>query len=95
MVNDEIKNLSDEFGLNGTRPFVCECGNSGCAQSVAVTCAQYESVRAGGGVLIALIHENRELEHVVHENDTFALVELPEDSRPLRAGVNERSEVAG
>lgn len=60
---------------DGTRMFLCECSDATCALSIALTPSEYEAVRAEPTrFVIAVDHENPELDHVVAENKRFATV---------------------
>lgn len=76
-VNEQVLALHDRFGHDGRRElFVCECGNGACTQAIALETAEYEAVRAHARrFLIALNHENPEIERVVNEKGPFAVVE--------------------
>jgi hypothetical protein len=61
---------------DGTRAFLCECSDPGCTRPIALTHSEYEAVRAEPTrFVIAVDHENPELDHVVAENARFATVE--------------------
>ena len=56
--------------------FRCECGDQGCTCAIALTLAEYESVRAHGTrFAIARHHENPESEQLIEEHERFAVVE--------------------
>ena len=73
--------------------FVCECGHVDCAQSVPLTLAEYETVRAGSlDFLVVPGHEIGDVEDVVDVNDRFARVRKhPEVSDHVR-GTDPRRE---
>lgn len=91
-VNEQIRKLHEAFGKDG-RPesFVCECGNRDCTNALTLPHDEYEAVRAHARrYLIALDHENPEIERVVSHNAHFAVVEtfvgeasrIPEETDP-------------
>ena len=56
--------------------FRCECGDGNCMRSIALTPAEYSRVRLyATHFAVACNHENPESEHVVEENERFAVVE--------------------
>ena len=56
--------------------FVCECGDGECGQSIHLSFAEYEFVRATSNrFAVALNHENPECEIVVTECDRFAVID--------------------
>jgi hypothetical protein len=59
-----------------THAFLCECSDPSCTRPIRLTHREYEAVRAEPTrFVIALDHENPELDHVVAENARFATVE--------------------
>lgn len=56
--------------------FRCECGDRACTGAIRLTAAEYESVRAyATHFAVARNHENPEREHLVEEQERFAVVE--------------------
>ncbi len=56
--------------------FVCECGDGECGQSIHLSIAEYEFVRAvSNRFAVALNHENPECEIVVTECNRFAVID--------------------
>jgi hypothetical protein len=75
-INERIAELGGYFSLGGTTPFVCECGDGGCLQALELTHAEYEEVRAHATrFVVALDHENPEVEKIVSRNGMFAVVQ--------------------
>ena len=75
-VNESIACLGATFEQEGRLPFVCECGNHECMQSIELELSEYESVRAHPRrYVIALNHENPDVEIVGSQNQYFAIVE--------------------
>ena len=59
----------------GTDPFRCECGDAFCARPIALTRAEYESVRSHPThFAIARNHENPESDQVVAEHERYTIV---------------------
>ncbi|MDQ3859575.1 MAG: hypothetical protein M3327_14220 [Actinomycetota bacterium] len=72
-VNERIREITTS---NGDAEFLCECGDSRCAQPIAVSIDEYEAVRSvPTRFLIVPGHEIAEVEEVVQENERFAVVE--------------------
>lgn len=75
-VNERIAELGESFAVEGRGSFLCECGNPECTQAIEVTEAEYEDIRAHARrFVVALDHENPEIEVVVSEDGRFAVVE--------------------
>ena len=75
--NEWIEGANDSMGLHaGTDPFRCECGDGSCANPIALTRAEYESVRSyPTHFAIAHNHENPESDQVVAEHERYTVVE--------------------
>lgn len=76
-VNERLRELGEGFSLVSDRAeFVCECGNSSCVQRIAMPLAEYERVRGDPKwFFVVKGHETPDYEHVVAENETYAVVE--------------------
>ena len=76
-VNERIEGVSQTVpATEPTMAFLCECDDLECRGKVAVTRAQYESVRAEPTHFIVLPdHVDPEVEHVVFSDDRFVVVE--------------------
>ncbi len=56
-VNENIAELGERFGLHEeTLELICECGDSACAERVAVPADEYERLHAEGRRIVALAH---------------------------------------
>lgn len=76
-VNEEIESLSLNFAaISGeTIHIVCECGDIGCFEQLAVPLRQYERIRAEPTAFITLPgHEKPDVETVVETTDTYYVV---------------------
>ena len=74
--NEWIHAASESFGADPLTVFVCECGDGDCAQPIAMTKAEYESVRSvSTHFVVAPNHENPESEDVISECPRFAVVD--------------------
>jgi hypothetical protein len=73
---NEIEDANLEHaGGSATNRYVCECSDASCMATVSLTQVEYEQVRAyGARFVIALDHENPEIDLLVAENDGFAVV---------------------
>jgi hypothetical protein len=75
--NEWIEQASDSYDAGHIDDiFVCECGDSDCSEKVSLTRVEYEAVRSQGSrFVIAINHENPEIERVTFENGRFAIVQ--------------------
>ena len=75
--NEWIERTSDSFGPDELEEiYVCECGDLKCSENVSLTRAEYEVVRSDGGhFVVAVDHENPEIEFVTFENGRFTIVQ--------------------
>ena len=56
--------------------YLCECSDRRCTEPIRLSRLEYESVRAEPvRFVIALNHENPEIDRIVEENDRFATVD--------------------
>jgi hypothetical protein len=76
LVNERIESLNEAFGtFTGTITAVCECGDASCAAQIDIAVADYERVRAKATDFIVVPgHELADVEEVVEEHETFAVV---------------------
>jgi hypothetical protein len=74
--NEWIERTSDSFGAHDVQEtYVCECGDRRCSATISLTRAEYEVVRSDGGhFVMAVDHENPEIEVVRFENGRFTIV---------------------
>jgi hypothetical protein len=75
--NEWIEQASQSFASADARDtFVCECGDATCDQPISLTVAEYEHVRSiSTHFVVALNHEDPEVERLVSENGRYAVVE--------------------
>jgi hypothetical protein len=72
-VNEEIDDLR---ASGGRRPYVCECADADCAQTIELTGPEYEAVRATPDrFVVAPGHVMPEVEHVVARSADYTVVE--------------------
>lgn len=84
--NEWIRTASLSFGLaEGPATYLCECSAPHCRSTVTVPRAAYELARADGRqFLIHVNHENPELDFVIGQGVSFAVVQMLPGS-PSRA----------
>jgi hypothetical protein len=75
-VNEQIETLNETFGsLAGTMTWICECGDRGCIEQIALSPEEYERVRADPAQFaIVPGHELPDVERVVESSDRYAVV---------------------
>ena len=75
-VNEQIAGLTGSFVMTSHRLVVCECADTSCAESLEITEAEYEAVRADGTRFVVVPgHELPDFERVVQANDRFLVVQ--------------------
>ena len=75
-VNERIAELSAEWQQTEMVSFVCECSDPMCAESLEITPAEYEQVRADAVRFVIVSGQNLpEVERVVEDNGRFIVVE--------------------
>jgi hypothetical protein len=99
--NEDLKGKAQELGLLGRQetPYLCECGEAGCAQVLTLTRAEYEHVRSHPKRFFVVPGHDGVGERVVERNETFSVVEKTgeggrrveeQDPRDDERGVGER-----
>jgi hypothetical protein len=72
-VNERIEEVS---GAAFQPEFICECADTGCTESMNMSLAEYEAVRASSTRFPVLPgHEVDDIERVVEQNERYAIVE--------------------
>lgn len=75
-VNERIAEVNEKFEVEGETEFLCECGQQACLETLLLTRAQYEAVRAAGRRFIVVPgHEDARVERVVQREPDFLVVE--------------------
>jgi hypothetical protein len=76
--NEWIRVTSQGFGLtDGPATYLCECSAPNCRSTVTVPRAAYELARGDGRqFVIRTNHENPELDCVISQRPTFAVVQM-------------------
>ena len=73
-INEWIAQANDELVGSG-EPYVCECSDESCKETISLTHGEYEGVRAyGTHFAIAPDHESPELDLMVSEHTGFSIV---------------------
>lgn len=84
--NEQIERLNASFDLDGSADarydYLCECADLGCMQPVGLTRAEYRAVRMHPRrFLVAPGHLDAEVDRVVEQTGSFAIVEkIPADA---------------
>jgi hypothetical protein len=72
-VDERIAELGS---ATGSTEFICECSDPGCIETIELELAQYERVRSNSTwFLIERGHQGPEIERIMSEDGTFAVVE--------------------
>jgi hypothetical protein len=75
-VNERIAELTTMLDGLGINLLICECSDDSCAESLQITPAEYEAVRAHGKRFVVLAgHQLPGIERVVDGNERFLVVE--------------------
>ena len=92
--NEWIEGATDSFSEPAPLAvYVCECGDSDCRESVRLTRPEYESVRSDAKrFVIALNHEDPEIERLISENERFGVVLKLTRAGRMSQEANPRSE---
>ena len=88
-VNERIKSVADTAG---DVRFLCECADLDCEQTLNLSLAEYERIRASSVRFpVAPGHVYPEVEHVVEENERFAIVQKDGKAAEVAAKLDPRS----
>ena len=72
-VNEEIDDRAEGAP---ERDYVCECADTGCADTIRLTRGEYVHIRAGESRYVVVSgHQVTGLERVVEEHETYLIVE--------------------
>jgi hypothetical protein len=70
------ENRGPPEAVTATQVYVCECGDASCREHVNLTQPEYEAVRGyATRFVIAVDHENPEIDQVVSEGSRFTVVQ--------------------
>lgn len=86
-VNERVSDVNEEWASQGvgTEPFgiVCECARERCADTIELTRAEYEAVRAHGArFAVRPGHDVGDVEIVIERRADYWIVEKTGGSRP-------------
>lgn len=86
-VNERVADVNRELSDGDTVDFICECANPDCVEMIALTLAEYESVRSDPRhFALRPGHERQGIESVIARNDRFVIVQKNQgESRIARA----------
>jgi hypothetical protein len=74
-INEEIEQAHEAAPIEGHVRVLCECGRLDCDRLIAMTLAEYESVRADARQFaVARDHVLADVEQVVAETDRYTVV---------------------
>jgi hypothetical protein len=88
-INEGIERAQQDASPQGHVRVLCECGREDCDRVIAITLAEYESVRADARrFAVTHGHVVADLEQVVAETDRYAVVAKREGT-PAQVAVEE------
>ena len=95
-VNERIAELTGLLNEIGFNLMICECSDPSCAESLEITPAEYEAVRANPArFVVRRGHELSEVERVVDGNGRYLVVEkIGAAAEIASAGASSRSAAA-
>ena len=75
--NAQIRDTALSLEINRSLvPFLCECSDVGCTQTIQVSLAAYDAARAQPGAFLLLAgHDDNRVERVIGRTDGYVLVE--------------------
>jgi hypothetical protein len=74
--NERIRETAERYDFDASVPFLCECSEVTCVQSVPLSLRNYRQARTGTDAFIVLPgHENADVERVVARRNGYLLVE--------------------
>ena len=83
-INESVETDYAETDYSGLIGFLCECGDPDCEQTIELTPAEYESVRANPRRFAVIGHHAIETtEDIVERHQRYAVVEKHEDVADL------------
>ena len=76
-MNDRLSRVYEAFA-DGSREYICECGDSACTKGIVLTTGEYRAVREHPTrFAIAEGHEIERIERVIAVHEEFTVVEKP------------------
>ena len=94
--NERIAEVAIGNGMEGSLPFICECGDRACSEIVLLSIAAYESVRGNGRHFFNVPgHQAADLGvgRVVERHDGYVVYEKHGHAGDVAARLDERSTV--
>jgi hypothetical protein len=93
-VNERIEELNERFAtMMPMSDWVCECADETCFETVSLTTAEYEAIRAHPARFPVLPgHELPEVETVVEANERFLVVEKRGAARRVAVALDPRDD---
>jgi hypothetical protein len=74
--NERIRLTAESYDFGESVPFLCECSEPTCFESVRLSLANYREARDGaGGFILVPGHEDPEVERIVARGDGYLVVE--------------------
>jgi hypothetical protein len=74
-VNERIAEVNEDFSVDESIEFLCECGRSNCLEVIRLSRAEYETVRAEGDrFAVRAGHQDPTLERVIERYEEFVVV---------------------
>ena len=94
-INSRRVNEAIERGAQGTGTavFVCECGNLGCSETVALTISAYEEVRSGfERFLVVPGHEIEEIEEIERHGSYLVVAKRNDEAAQMAYATDDRDD---
>jgi hypothetical protein len=74
-VNERIAEISARLQPGGALEILCECGEAGCTERVAIPASEYEALRAQPTHFALVVgHENSAVEDVIDARNGYLVV---------------------
>ncbi len=87
-VNERIRDVAPEGGA----PFLCECGDDECVETIVLAEDEYEAVRgASEQFVVRRGHVATDVESVVAEHDGYVVVHKHEDEAAIARATHPRA----
>jgi hypothetical protein len=91
-VNETVRDAAKQRGASGPIIFLCECGDTTCAESVTMTGAEYERVRAvATHFAVRPGHVLPDIEIVISRTDAYWIVEKTDEAAEVATETDPRS----
>lgn len=74
--NERIRASAERYDFDQLVPFICECSNTTCTETIRLSVETYRQAKDGGDAFILLSgHEDSQVEKIVAHGDGYVLVE--------------------